>query len=161
MNATLPQQTTPAPIQAAEPRPLMPISAVMTWLDLDEDDVLGLVEEGALPWAFDIASDSAQRRAIRVLAESVWDLTRKQTRSYGDEESEWKRVAGLIFPAKETIVVCELARALNCCRGLARMMVQAKQFCLVPGSICRPGPGGSPQIVTASAAEWLRKRRVI
>lgn len=31
-----------------EPRPLMPLSAVMTWLDLDEDEVKALIDQGAL-----------------------------------------------------------------------------------------------------------------
>ena len=55
-------------------RPLMSIPMVMCRLDLDEDDVLILIEDRALAWAFDIAGRGARRRTIRVLTENVEDL---------------------------------------------------------------------------------------
>ena len=139
----------------------MPMSAVMWRLDLDEDDVLVLIDEGALLWAFDIAGHRAERRTVRVLTESVEDLVFRRKRPYTDDESEWQHVAGLVFPDKPTIVTCELARSLNCGRSYTMNLVHAGEFKLVPGNIPRPGPNGSAQIVTASAKAWLRKRRML
>ena len=160
MNATLTLLPPPSPPRAIAPRPLMTLSAVMWRLDRDEDEVLALIDEGALLWAFNVAVPSALKTAPRVLAESVGDYLAGRTRPAGDEEAEWQRVAGLIFPAKETIVRCELARALNCGRTHALSLIHLKQFQVARGTRCRPGPGGSPRIITASAAEWLRKRRL-
>jgi hypothetical protein len=153
--------TEPVRPSGTEPRPVMCMSAVMWRLDLDEDDVLVLIDEGALLWAFDIAGPGAERRAVRVLTESVDDLVYSRKRPYTDDESEWQRVASLVFPDKPVIVTCELARSLNCGRACAINLVHAKQFKTVPGTRIRQGPNGSAQIVTASAKEWLRKRRML
>jgi hypothetical protein len=139
----------------------MSMSAVMWRLDLDEDDVLVLIDEGALLWAWDIAGKGAERRALRVLTESVEDLVYSRKRPYTDDESEWLRVASLVFSDKPVIVTCDLARSLNCGRQFAMNLVHARQFRLVPRSSIRRGPNGSAQIVTASAKEWLRKRRML
>lgn len=181
MNATLRQQgvaaARPLPAQqplspaqiatcteghrGTEPRPLMSMSAAMWRLDLNEDGVMVLIEEGALLWAFNIAGPGAERSAVRILTESIEDLVFSRKRPYLEDEAEWQRVAKLIFPAKPTIVTCELARSLNCGRQCAMNLVHARQFRTVAGTRIRPGPGGAAQIVTASAKQWLRKRRIL
>ncbi len=161
MNATLQPQAARAPLAGTAPRPLMPMSAVMWRLDLDEERVNILIENGALLWAFDVASPSAERRALRVLVECVEDLALSRKRAYRDDGSEWQRVAGLILPDKPIMVTCEVARALNCGTWYTMMLIHAKQFRLVPGVRIRPGPKGSAQVVTASVKDWLLKRRVL
>jgi hypothetical protein len=151
----------PARPTGTEPRPLMPMSAVMWRLDLDEDDVLVLIEEGALLWAFDIAGPRAERRTVRVLTESIEDLVFSRKRPYTDDESEWQRVAGLIFPDRPSIVTCELARSLNCGRDYIMNMVHAREVKTVPGTRMRKGPNGSAQVMSASAKAWLRRRRLL
>jgi hypothetical protein len=139
----------------------MPLSAVMTWLDLDEDDVIVLIDEGALLWAFDIKSPGAGKRNVRVLTESVEDLVQRRKRTYQDDESEWQRVAALVFPDKPAIVTRELARALNAGRNFTIDLIHARQFQFAPGGAqIRTGPNGSPHITTASAKKWLLKRRM-
>jgi hypothetical protein len=161
MIATIPAITSPARPIGTEPRPLMPMSSVMWRLDLDEDDVLVLIDEKALLWAFDIAGPRAKRRAVRVLTESVEGLVYSRKRPYTDDELEWRSVAALVFPDKPAITTSELARALNCGAWTAMLLIHARQFKLVPGNIPRRGPKGSAQIVTASVKAWLRKRRLI
>ncbi|MGA2751992.1 MAG: hypothetical protein ABSG59_24785 [Verrucomicrobiota bacterium] len=136
--------------------------SAVTWrLDCHEEEVLSLVEEGCLLWAFNIAAPKAKKVAcLRILAESVEDFAVGRQRSYGDDEAEWLRVAGIIFPQKCEIDTYELARALNCGRQHAMDLIHARQFRLAPGAHIRRGPGGSPQILTASVAEWLKERRV-
>ena len=161
MIATIPAITSPARPSGTEPRPLMGMSSVMWRLDLDEDRVLVLIDEGALLWAFDIASPGMKSRTVRVLTESVEDLVHSRKRLYAEDESEWQRVASLIFPDKPSIVTYELARSLNCGGQWVLDMVHAREFKLVHGNIPRCGPNGSAQIVTASAKAWLRKRRML
>ena len=159
MIATL---TKPAPLRrrAVKPRPLMPLSAVMWRLDRSENEVLALIEEGSLLWAFDIREPKAVRTAPRVLSQSVKEFLSGHCSSADDEVTEWQNVAKMIFPNQPTIVTCELARLLNCGRQHAMNLLYARQFKVAPGSHIRRGPGGSPWIEIASVKEWLRKRRM-
>jgi hypothetical protein len=155
-----PTETTAARHCGTQSRPLMSTSSVMWRLDLNEDEVITLIEVGALRWAFNIASAAAKARAVRVLTESVEDLVYSRKRPGQNDETEWERVRQMIFPDKTTIVTYELARALNCSRCLVMDLIRARQFKVSPGSVIRRGPYGSPHIVTASAAAWLLKGRI-
>ncbi|MCX6924556.1 MAG: hypothetical protein NT154_15280, partial [Verrucomicrobia bacterium] len=148
MIATL---TKPSPSRrhAVKPRPLMPISAVQWRLDLSENEVVALIEEGELLFAFDIREPKAVRTAPRVLTQSVQDFLSGHCSSADDEETEWQNVAKMIFPDRPTIVTCELARLLNCGRQHAMNLLYARQFKVAPGSRIRRGPGGSAWIETA------------
>ena len=148
--------------QAVSPRPLMPIQAVMWRLDVDEAGAMALVEDGRLFWAFNIASEAdGARPCVRVLTQSVADyLAGRAANAGGEDGGEWRRVAALIFPAKPVIATCELARSLNCSRQQTADLIAEGAIRLVPGSRPRRGPGGQAQIVTASASEWLRQRRL-
>jgi hypothetical protein len=148
------------PGHSVKPRPLMPISAVTWRLDRHENEVLAMIEEGELLFAFDVRSPKALKSSPRVLAQSVEDYL-AGNRPREDEQTEWQRVASLIFPDKPVLVKYELARLLNCGRQHATDLVYARQFRLVPGSRIRPGPGGSAQIETASVQEWLLRRRML
>ncbi len=53
-------------------RPLVPISAVAMFLNKSAREVLSLIEDGKLRWAFDIRSAKSSRREIRVLRESLF-----------------------------------------------------------------------------------------
>ena len=161
MNAALPAMTAAAHQGGTEPRPLMPMSALMWRLDLDEKDVVVLIETQALLWSFNIAMPGCQRRAIRVLTESVENLVYSRKGPHADEESEWKRVARLIFPDKAIVTTGELARSLNCRADHIMHLVAAREIKLQPGTSYHRGPKGSAQFVTANAVTWLRKRRLM
>jgi hypothetical protein len=150
----------PLPANSIEPRPLMPLSAVIWRLDRPENEVMALVEEGLLLWCFDVKEPKATRPAPRVLTQSVQDYLAGNPPSAEDEETAWPRVASLIFPDKPTMGTCELAQSLNCGRQHAMNLVYARQFRIVPGHHIRPGPG-SPYIETASVKAWLLNRRML
>ncbi len=152
---------TPATRRTIKPRPLMPLSAVMWRLDCHECQVLALIEEGELLWAFDVKAPKALRPSVRVLTQSLADFLAGKAPPLIDEEMEWERVAKSIFPPKPIIAGRELARLLNCGRQHVLDLVHAGQLGLAPRSQIRPGPGGMPQILTPSAAAWLRTRRML
>lgn len=54
-------------------RVLIPLEAVMVLTDKDEDQVLSLIETGAIAWAWDLRSKEATRREVRVWRESLLD----------------------------------------------------------------------------------------
>jgi len=144
-----------------QPRPLMPIEAVQWRLDKDESQVRALIDEGELLWAFNIAHPTAEAPAVRVLAQSVEDYLASSVRPAEDEERDWQRVAGLIFPDKPVITGIELRALLSCGRETALRLIRARQFRSVKGSRMRRGPGGSARLETTSVKEWLRGRRML
>ena len=162
MNMTLPATIAPPRRRSVKPRPLMPLSAVEWRLDRHEYEVITMIEEGELLWAFDVRAPKASHAELRVLTQSVQDyLAGRCSLADKDEDADWQRVARLIFPDQPSIVTGELTRSLSCGRQHAINLVYGRQFRLVPGSAIRPGPGGSPRLETASVAGWLRKRRVL
>ncbi len=54
-------------------RPLVPLSAVTMFLNKSNREVISLIENGKLRWAFDIRSAKASRREIRVLRQSLFE----------------------------------------------------------------------------------------
>jgi hypothetical protein len=147
--------------RTVKPRPLMPLSAVMWRLDCRENEVKAMIEEGLLLFAFDIRAPKALKPEPRVLTESVENYLAGKTAYAAEDETEWHRVAGLIFPDKPTISTLELQRVLNCGRQHAINLFYARQFRHARQARPRRGPGGSPQIETASAVDWLWERRMI
>jgi hypothetical protein len=52
---------------------LVPISAVAMFLNRTSREVMSLIENGKLRWAFDIRSATASRREVRVLRQSLFE----------------------------------------------------------------------------------------
>jgi hypothetical protein len=137
------------------------MSAVMWRLDRRENEIIAMIEEGLLLWAFDVRTPRAKLPEPRVLTESVEHYLAGKAAYAAEEETEWQRVVSLIFPEKPTISTWELQRTLNCGRQHAINLFYARQFRAARGTRIRRGPGGSPQVETASVAEWLWKRRML
>jgi len=72
-------------------RRLMPMAAAMAILDRSEDDLLRLMEEGELEFAFDISTGGAVRREVRIYRES---LLRYQAQRFRASFSSDLRAAG-------------------------------------------------------------------
>ncbi len=82
-------------------RPLVPLRAVTMFLNMNAREVLALIEEGKLRWAFDIRSGKAQRREVRVLRQSLFEFTglhAPTARADNAEREEFLKVIELILP---------------------------------------------------------------
>ena len=79
------------------------MSAVMLYLDLKPRAVLALIESGKLRWAFDIRSESASARTVRVLRESLFEYTRLRPREkfYASEELEFAELVKGVLPERQ------------------------------------------------------------
>ena len=82
-------------------RPLVPLTAVGMFLDLTARDVVALIEEGKLRWAFDVRSATAARREVRVLRQSLFEYIGLQARDpapHDGEDAEFPGIMDLILP---------------------------------------------------------------
>jgi len=59
----------------SERRPLVPLPAVMMFLDRTANEVVELIEDGKLRWAFDIRTTKAGSREVRILRQSLFEYT--------------------------------------------------------------------------------------
>jgi len=85
-------------------RPLVPLPAVLMFLNKRPAQVLALIEEGKLRWAFDIRSAGAATREIRVLRQSLFEYTRLYVPDEildESDEREFGAVVDLILPADD------------------------------------------------------------
>ena len=140
---------------AARGRPLLPVCGVVSLLDKDEDQVLRMVDEGDLLWAWDVAlqPERARRKELRVLPECVEDhLAGRKCRL------EWPDVLGLILPHDRTVLETgEIERPLNV--SGTHVFALARRRCLKVARKGRVGPGGSMRVTAFSFVQFLKARR--
>lgn len=147
----------PTGLPALARRPLMPISAVEFALDRVREEVMAEIEDGRLPWAWHLESHTAHRKCVRVLARCIpW---RQAGRTFPDL-TEAEALAEIVPALRRTFTVQELRRRLTVSAGLVRDLVRDGELDLAPGSPCRTGAGGSPQITRESIVRLLRARRI-
>jgi hypothetical protein len=82
-------------------RPLVPMRAVTMFLDRGPRQVLDLIEEGKLRWAFDIRSAGARHREVRVLRQSLFEfsgLYSPPDRAFQLLDVEFSKIINLILP---------------------------------------------------------------
>ena len=135
-------------------RPLVSIEMARTALDKSEDEVLALIQCGALRFAFNLAAPKSRRALVRILSLSLLDAvnaTSSQPSSLGD-------ALRYIMPgSSETVRASTLARATNTSSTHIGGLIQ--QRCLQkvrPGTFAKD----SPLISRASAVKFLTLRRI-
>jgi len=82
-------------------RPLVPLAAAMLFLNKNSKQVLALIEDGQLRWAFDIRRAGVERREVRVLRQSLFEFTglhAPPTERAGDTETEFAEIMEKILP---------------------------------------------------------------
>lgn len=133
---------------------MLSVRGVGSLLDADEDEVLALVEEGRLLWAWNIALNPARGcKELRMLPACVAGNMR------GEEcRLDWRGVKELLVPPSGAVLLgTEVYRVLNCSGSHVYALAAAGALKLV--TQCRPGPGGAGRICCRSWAEFLRARR--
>jgi len=178
-----PSRGKPAPV-APVPRPfdfgftarcpLVPLPAVMLFLNQKQRAIVALIETGQLRWAFDIRSASAATREIRVLRDSLFEYTRLRPREHYHESDrhEFAEIMQAILPerkekragreplsaaAPEPVVTgAEVAQRLACSPGHVRKLLR-DNLLRAPG---RHEPGDAVLVLRSSVIEFLRKRRM-
>ncbi len=128
-----------------------------------EEDIIALIEEGTLRWAWDIRRKKASwKRTVRIYGSSILALLANKAGPECEDDSEFPAVFETIFPAAgPTLQAVVIARAFSCCSDHILGLCSEKSLKVVKGSPWRRGPNGSPIVETASVREFLLNRRVL
>lgn len=167
-------------------RPMFHLKAVVTILDLREDDVLALIETGELSWAWDIRSRDAERRDVRVWRDSVLSFLDSKRVGHsvahpfsepvtptqnglpkrvghsvatGHQALTEDKVLSSLFPhSGAEILSTEVQRMFSASQDHIRNLVQ--QELLAALNAYSRGPYGYVRISRASVLTFLRSRRI-
>jgi hypothetical protein len=157
MNCTANQETLHGQsLRKGHGLPLLPVRGVMALVDLNEDQVLELIEDGRLAWSWNLAlNGDAGAREIRVLPAAVADYAQGKKSDLG-----WDSVLRLVLPSDAlTVSTVELARAFNVSSTHVVNLQQRKEFSLALKPAKRCGPGSSAEYLFLSVVEFLKRRR--
>jgi hypothetical protein len=155
MNAASEPGSPPATMPRQRSKPLLPVRGVVSLIDKNEDQVLALIEDGSLAWAFDVALDPKHGRnmELRILPACVADFLRGQACAL-----EWAEVLRLLLPHDGPVILSkDISRALNV--SSTHIYQLAHRKLIVTCSTWRSGPGGCARIAADSFIAFLKARR--
>jgi hypothetical protein len=138
-------------------KPLIPIRGVVSLIDRSEDQVLRLIEDGKLAWAWDVALDPkrGRNRELRVLPAAVASYLRGQACSL-----EWAEVLAMLLPHDGLEILSrDITRILNVSGTHTYHLARRKL--IAPRSGWRRGRGGCGRFAAESFVEFLHARRVL
>jgi hypothetical protein len=143
-------------------RPLVSVWTALTLIGGDRpEEIIALIEEGQLRFAFDIRTKKAQVREIRILGQSINEFLAGDPAPAISEQDDFNLAMQAVFPAAmPAIPAFEIARAWNASRDHVLNLCRGRELSLVKGARIRRGRGGSPMVEMRSATEFLRQRRV-
>lgn len=159
--------TNTVPLLACK-RPLISLHTAADVLDKSHQQVLDLIEDGALLFAWDFGTGHSHRKAVRILAQSLIDYQRGQSASSLPAREQFAHAVSLIFPMSAMIrpgAVAKLrAHSIAFQFGIKSdhflELVDSGLLRVAASSPRRRGPGGSPYIEFSSVVEFLKKRRI-
>ena len=154
----IPQRLPQSPAATGRPgraKPLLCLCGVRSLAGKNEDQVLRLLEEGQILWAFDLSlKPQKSRKELRVLPAAVADYLLGRTCSL-----EWPQVFNLILPChKQALITGEITLALNISGSHLSALAERKQVKQL--SAGGHGPGRAARFSTESVIEFLKARRV-
>ena len=152
--------------------PVMHVGTAAGKLDLSCDQVLRLIERGAV-WAWDVGSPRSKLRELRLLSHSVNAVSPARARellademalcspapaSLDDAIEIILEAATAGYPPRDHLSGPQIRRALAIGRSHLITLLEHGALTLVPGTSYRPGPGGHPLITRSSVELFLRDR---
>jgi hypothetical protein len=154
--------------------PLVPMPAIMLFLNRKQRAVVGLIESGQLRWAFDIRSANAATREIRVLRNSLFEYTRLRPREcfHESDRHEFADIIKVILPepkpdrhnnqpvrtdkSEPLVTSSQVAQCFSCSTGHVRKLLREKLLRAPAGRAA----GDDVVLRRASVIEFLWKRRM-
>jgi hypothetical protein len=146
--------SSPASGQTGQGWTFATIGAARTLLDLDEDDICGLIEDGRIAWAFNIcASNKARRKELRILPVALADYKAQRPCPI-----TWAQVLWQTLPSNAPEFPCvQVSHVLNCSNTQVIALVKTRSLKVVRP--WRRGVGGTAMITRDSFIRFLQYRR--
>jgi len=140
-------------------RPLLGMESVKALLDVSENDVLDLIAEGELRWAWNLSATTGPRGFVRVWSRSV--TCYMVPGSQPAEPDTIDEVIEQVLPnclqdAASTLRAAALQRVFNVSSGHVLNLLSTGALKLAPRCVWRHGV--SPVITRASVVELLKGR---
>ncbi len=136
-------------------RPLAPLEAAMFILNQREDALLHACEDGTLPWVWDIATPTSERRELRILSESLTAIAcQKPQPKYDDVED----VISELVPHRD-LKSTELQVFLTCSSTHVSNLLRAGCLAAVAPRKAESGVHSATWVRRDSVVEFLRSRR--
>jgi hypothetical protein len=143
-------------------RPLVSISTAMALIDVEcEEQIDELIEQGKLRWAFDVSNTARRNREVRILGASINELLSGQPAPTCSAAEDFARAMDCIFPnLPATLSTPTIVKAWSVSSEHVLNLCRSNLLRTVNGSGWSRGPGGVARIVSASAIEFLKARRL-
>jgi hypothetical protein len=154
MSAVSESVSPPAPVPRQKSKPLLPVRGVCSLIEKNEDQVLKLIKDGGIAWAFNVAVNRRRghNRELRVLPAAVADYMHER-----HCKLTFSDVFSLLLPDGPTITSVEIYRVLNISGSHLYNLVRAKQ--IVPCSTWGRGPKGKARFAAVRFIQFLQQRR--
>lgn len=137
--------------------PMTSIDGAKPLLGMNEDEIMALIDEGKIRWAWDLACQSRAARFVRILNRSLVCYEKP----FLAQPETLAQVIELILPPVSkitgTVRGTELQRACNVSSTHVINLVEAKIIC---AKDWKRGPNGSPLITRSSVVRLLTDRRI-
>jgi len=155
MKAGTQADSLPGAMRRQHSKPLLPVRGVMSLVDKNEDQVLRLIEDGSIAWAFDVALDPKRGRnkELRILPAAVSGYLRGQACLL-----KWDEVVRLLLPHDEPVILSkDITRILNVSGTHTYHLARRKVISSC--STWRRGRGGCGRFSAESFVQFLKHRR--
>jgi hypothetical protein len=143
--------------------PTVDYAGARAMLGCDEREIAGLVAEGVITWAWNIACRASARPEMRFLAASVKAAQAHRESGTPVPELEEAAVIRLLLgpkAGKPFLRGTDFTRAFNCVPNHTLNLCLDKSLLTTNGNDWRPGPGGSPCIRMDSFRRFVCERRI-
>lgn len=147
--------------------PVITVSTVSAALERSADEVLDMVLDGRLRFAWNIARAGESRQEIRILTRSLFNYQNCIASSALNDEEDFQHAVKTIFPATahkpdgvRFIRAAAITRRLCASRPHIYRLCNDAVFRVLPNSPRHGGPTGSPEVEFSSVVEFLRQRRI-
>ena len=148
-------------------RSMVGIDTVKAVLDVNEDEVMELIGDGRLRWAWDLTSvRNAKRSYVRVWSRSVFAYIQG---TIDAQPGALDDVIDALLPASAKMTGrvratglsgTALQKIFNVSSGHVLNLLREEALTQAPRSEWRRGPGGSPEVTKGSVVALLRERRL-
>ena len=136
-------------------------------LDLGEDEILELIEEGRIAFAWNIGL--GERREVRILRKSIDSYLSERDgcnadRNIVDTVPTDEQALRMILPPGHQgpfLTNGQVQRSLNCVSDHVLHLVEAGALALVPKTTYRRGPAGAALVTVDSFTKFIRARRML